>query len=311
MVLQNLPSGQYECRSCRLRSDSNAAVTDDHNQHFPWCTKYDASKRCAGTNFYRDAVKEGLSFEVVATLKQRLLLYGASVSGLKQELIDRLMPLMDVPAPELGPGSWFHFTKKETIAALEKFCKENHISVKTKAGKIDLYELVYFSRPTEDNGNSEPEGAVVKRFKDEEKCLRIFRLYNKVRRRCLVTRAIYDEVEINDLGVTDGDLWRVRSCRPRLRRDQIARGLSKLGVSAGNGIRLAKLIPRSLYPASIEVVQKYCLRNFCRDCKGAHLHGGVEVTLARHHISIPLTSHLLTFRFEDFCRFPRTRVSSC
>lgn len=120
------------------------------------------------------------------------------------------------------------------------------------AQKLDLYELVYFVRPQAPGANNDTE-AVVKRFKDKTRCMKIFRTHNKVSRRCLLTRAIYGEVEVDDLGVTTTDVWRVRSCRPKLRRDQIVRGLSNLpGVSLQLALKLAKRIPRTAYPASIE-----------------------------------------------------------
>ena len=77
------------------------------------------------------------------------------------------------------------------------------------------------------------------RFKDEATCLSTFKTYIKYRKRCLLTQTIYKEVEVSDLGVDDTKVWKVRSCLPRLRRDQIAKGLylSNLpGVSkhAGN-----------------------------------------------------------------------------
>ena len=77
-----------------------------------------------------------MAYEVVGTLKQRLLLYGTSTSGRKQDLIDRLKPLMDVPAPDIGPGSWYHFNKKETVVSLEDFCRKNHIMMKSGYVKI-------------------------------------------------------------------------------------------------------------------------------------------------------------------------------
>ena len=86
------------------------------------------------------------------------------------------------------------------------------------------------------------------------------------------------QAETTDLGITMADSWNVKSCHPRLRRDQIANGLSKLpGMSAATGRKLAKLILASEYPASIEAVKNYCCINFCRSCKGARLHGSVQV----------------------------------
>ena len=144
--------------------------------------------------------------------------------------------------------------------------------------KLDLYELVYFVRPQKAGTRNDAE-AVLKRFKDKSRCMKIFRAHNKVRRRCLLTRSIYGEAEVNDLGVTTTDVWRVRSCRPKFRRDQIVRGLANLsGVTSKLSLQLAKRIPRTEYPASIESVKKYCLKNFCRDCKGGRLYGDVQVT---------------------------------
>ena len=106
-----------------------------------------------------------------------------------------------------------------------------------------------------------------------------------MRRRCLLSRAIYGEVTIKDLGVTTTEAWKVRSCRPKLRREQVVRGLSKIpDVSVELGRRLANLIPRYEYPASIESIKKHCCRNFCRDCKGAYLHGDVRI---KGFVSIP------------------------
>ena len=69
------------------------------------------------------------NFEKVTSLKQRLLLYGESTSGKKNELVQRLVAVMDARPPYLGVGSLFHFNKKETVASLEKYCRENHILV--------------------------------------------------------------------------------------------------------------------------------------------------------------------------------------
>ena len=56
-------------------------------------------------------------------------MYGAKQSGRKDELIARLKNYMDDIPPDLAPGSWYHFNKKETQAVLEKFCAENFILV--------------------------------------------------------------------------------------------------------------------------------------------------------------------------------------
>ena len=173
---------------CKLRADCVLAISENHNKHFAWCSRYDrATPWISAGDFFREAAKEMLTFEVVGTLKKLLALYGASTTGLKHELIDRLKPLMDVPAPEVGPGSWYHFNKDETIAALKEFCRKNQIMIKSRYGKkciahtkpytmphtmphirpchipcyspchtqshhhsdskLDLYELVYFRRP--------------------------------------------------------------------------------------------------------------------------------------------------------------------
>ena len=287
--------------------------------------------------FYLDAAKKNIKFEVVPILKERLSMYGSSTSGRKQILVQRLMPLMDAPPPYLGPGSWYHFQKQETMEALKKFCEENHINIK-KAGygchpppcspspqpltvtryltlhlncvcsisKLDVYEMVYFRRPKDPDAENE-EGEDVVRFKDEAKCLKTFRTYNNVRRRCLLSRAIYGEAKIKDLGITTTEAWKVRSCHPKFEREQVARGLSKIpGVTAEAGRILANLIPRSEYPASIEIIKKHCCRNFCRDCKGAFLYGDFQV---KGFVSIPKErGHMITFaQFrnpkKDYCQW--------
>ena len=148
-----VPSGQCECSECHLRSDLRAAVDGLHDRHFPWCSKYLLGTSWPGATFYVETVQEGLQSEVVytlsltfpfththththtqtiPTLKKRLKLYGAKISGKKQELVDRLTPLLNVAAPFLGPGSWYHFDKKETEAAMLKFCKENNVMVPSR-----------------------------------------------------------------------------------------------------------------------------------------------------------------------------------
>ena len=74
-----------------------------------------------------DAAKKEVQNEVVKTIKQRLLLYGQSISGKKEELVQRLVSVMDSRPPDLGIGSHFHFNKKESMDALKKYCRENHI----------------------------------------------------------------------------------------------------------------------------------------------------------------------------------------
>ena len=124
IVLEDLPAEQYECLGCRLRSDSERAVKEKHNQHFSWCPNLDRSVCFQGdVNFFREPAKAAMKNEVTIVLKKRLALYGATVSGKKQELIDRLATLMDAACPEIGPGSWYHFKKKKTVVALESFCR--------------------------------------------------------------------------------------------------------------------------------------------------------------------------------------------
>jgi len=131
----------------------------------------------------------------------------------------------------------------------------NYPHPRSDALKLDLYELVYFVRPDNKEGGGVGTETEIKRFKDKARCMKTFRGHNQLRRRCLLTREIYSQVEVNDLGVTTTDIWRVRSCRPRLRRDQIVRGLLTLpGVSLNLARQLTKRIPRTEYPASIESV---------------------------------------------------------
>ena len=122
-------AGQHECVSCHLRADSAASIGERHDRHFPWCEKYLKSLSYAGANFYVDVAKDECGYQVITTLKERLKMYGASTSGLKQDLIDRLRPLMDKPPPNLGVGSWYHFQTNQTVVALDKFCAKNHIRV--------------------------------------------------------------------------------------------------------------------------------------------------------------------------------------
>ena len=71
----------------------------------------------------------------------------------------------------------------------------------------------------------------------------------------------------------------MRQCRPRLRRDQIATGLSTTsGVEPKAARTLAARIPAKICNtgATMEAVIHYCCLNYCRDCKGARLHGNVD-----------------------------------
>ena len=73
---------------------------------------------------------------------------------------------------------------------------------------------------------------------------------------------------------------KVRQCRPQLRRDQIATGLSTIdGVDPKAARMLASHIPVKIYNtgATIEAVIQYCCSNYCRDCKGARLHDNVDI----------------------------------
>ena len=165
---------------------------------------------------------------------------------------------------------------------------------------MDLYELVYFRRPTDPaNDADDSHGAAEIRFKDAAACLTTFRIYIKLRIRCLITRCVYAQAKTSDLSVKKTTDWNVRSCKPRLRREQVgivdidtttsaphhhhhhrqvASGLSTLdGVSDTLGRTLASHIPSDLLPATIETVIQYCCKNYCRSCKGARLHGGVQV----------------------------------
>ena len=35
-----LPAGQHECSSCHLRAECVEGVSENHDRHFPWCSKY-------------------------------------------------------------------------------------------------------------------------------------------------------------------------------------------------------------------------------------------------------------------------------
>ena len=122
------------------------------------------------------------------------------------------------------------------------------------------------------------DGDKVVRFKDGEACLTSLKSYAQGRKRCLVTRAIYIQAEVSNLCINDADTWRADYCRPKFRRDQIAKGLATLdGVDEKQGRRLAFRIPAHEYPAGIEAVKQYCCKNFCTTCRGARLHGDIQV----------------------------------
>ena len=65
----------------------------------------------------------------VAHLKKRLGLYGASGSGKKEILVERLSSLLDDVPPDMGIGSMYHFDKMETIPKLTKYCNAMSIMV--------------------------------------------------------------------------------------------------------------------------------------------------------------------------------------
>ena len=134
-----LPPEQYECEICHLRADSEQAVEQSHDRHFPWCSRYTLETSLEGSSFFIGVAVEECGSEVVATLKNWLLLYGESTSGKKHELLDRIRPLMHRPAPFLGVGSWFHFQKQQTEAVLKQFCNDNHIMIPSKCVFDNLY----------------------------------------------------------------------------------------------------------------------------------------------------------------------------
>ena len=101
-----------------------------HDRHFPWCEKYKAGESCAEP-LDTEVAKAEVERCVVTTLKKRLLMYGASVSGKKEILVERLISHVNSAPPELGIGSFFHFNKKETAAKFEQCCKENYIMVES------------------------------------------------------------------------------------------------------------------------------------------------------------------------------------
>ena len=187
----------------------------------------------------------------------------------------------------------------------------NALYANASSDKKHLYELVYFCKPKNPDGtgllfiniayacmcvlthalrhpnkyhlyaylySDETSGDQVLRFKDGEACLSILKKFVQGRKRCLLTRAIYLQAEVSNLCINDYDTWRVTSCRPKFRRDQIAKGLATLdGVDEKAGRRLAYRIPAREYPAPIKAIKKYCCKNFCRACRGARLHGDIQV----------------------------------
>ena len=90
-----------------------------------------------------DVVQAEMQSELVSTLKKRLRLYGASTAGKKVDLVDRLTGCMTAAPPDLGVGSFYHYNKKETVAKLEQFCKDNHIMVETGYVYIFIYVCIY------------------------------------------------------------------------------------------------------------------------------------------------------------------------
>ena len=96
--------------------------------------------------------------------------------------------------------------------------------------------------------------------------------------RCLLSRAVYGEAESGDLGISNNNAWKVRACRPKLRRDQVVKGMLKLpGIENQTAIQLAARIPGREYPAGIDAIKKYCCKNFCQDCHGARLFGNINM----------------------------------
>ena len=117
---------------CHLRSGSEDAVQECHDRHFPWCEKYKKGESCAQPlDLDTEVAKAEVEHCKVVTLKTRLSMYGAKVSGKKAELIQRLIGEMDSAPPEMGVGSMFHFNKKETTARLQKFCEDNNIMIES------------------------------------------------------------------------------------------------------------------------------------------------------------------------------------
>ena len=107
-------------------------MRERHDRHFPWCEAYDKDTSwTTPPDFDTEVGKEEVQFEVVTVLKKRLMMYGASVSGKKVQLVQRLRSHMDDAPPDLGIGSWYHFDKVETFTNLEKYCKTHHIMVPT------------------------------------------------------------------------------------------------------------------------------------------------------------------------------------
>ena len=137
--------------------------------------------------------------------------------------------------------------------------------------------------------------------------MKAFKKHN-AKRNCLLTQAIYAKAEVKDLGIEEESVWKVRQCRPRLRRDQIASGLETLtGGQTKHARSLAARIPAAVYQmgASIEDVIKYCCINYCVNCKGARLHGNVHVKGFRFDSngSVNLTMGPSANRKEESCQW--------
>ena len=96
----------------------------------------------------------------------------------------------------------------------------------------------------------------------------------------MITRAVYSQVEVSNLHLNNSTCWNVAKCRPKFRRDQVAKGLATISdVDAKAARQLAMRIPAAKYPACIEDVRKYCCENIYSDCKGAKLYGDVQVCI--------------------------------
>lgn len=144
--------------------------------------------------------------------------------------------------------------------------------------------------------------------------MKAFKKHN-AKRNCLLTQAIYAKTEIKDLGIVETTKWKVRQCRPRLRRDQIASGLEKITGGQAKAARLlAAQIPASVYRdgASIEDVIKYCCINYCVNCRGARLHGNVHVKGFRFDSddSVGLTFGQSAHRKEEICQWRMSKRRS-
>ena len=119
-----LPPGTFQCVMCLLRSGIQNIVEEQHDRHFPWCDKHVKDTAIAGT-CERAAAKEVIQFQTVRIIKKRLEMYGATTSGKKDILVERLVSCMDTVPPEMGVGSWFHFNKKETAEKMKEYCDKN------------------------------------------------------------------------------------------------------------------------------------------------------------------------------------------